>query len=228
MLRMQDAVETVSNHGAVYFQEILPDGVNVKGMPPRECSVQNQIMVNATKDERIAKNLALSATLPGIEGEQCLQSQMGMTRFIVKLMGKNPKNITRLKGLLYPGRRDYLQRREQLRFRPNVQLLQEAFVQDLMDYNAYTTDQIIGALPDKGCGFLLTGGTHFEANTDIDELLTWDDTPRNIRELMLDSHLYAIEQLNDTNIFILEPNHYATVPRFDRTGQLVRPPSRQS
>ncbi len=193
-----------------FFMENYTDGQAFRSTSPEEREKQEDVFRRAGSNSTIALNMAQAVTQspPGLDA-QYLLSQMGMTRIMLNLAAKDPSAVSRIHGLQYPTRGQYVQMRTQLRILGgNFAELQAAAAEDYRRMNAHAIAQVNRYATPGDCAMIILGGSHFQIGTDIQELLAYGDTPRNIEELMLDTVMLQHPSLGDSTIAVLKPKNY--------------------
>lgn len=202
-------IEKIQDGKAHYLVENFADGRRIAPEVPHQREEQEKIFRRAGYESLVTMNMARTVANagPGI-ADQYLQSQMGMSRLMVNLVTQNPEAAKRIHGLEYPERATYVSTRHRLRIVGDIAGLQTSGAEDYRRMNALAAQQLRTHLKSGECGVIVLGGSHFAAGTDINGLLRYDDTPRNITELMLDTTLQQLPELHDTTIAVMEPANY--------------------
>jgi len=209
IVRIGLGLETEHPNNVHYLIEVKGRGEVIAREKIEDRESQEKIFQRGVDDTSVATNLCKAVAEHEYNiGLRNLLAQMGMTRLMFSLVAKDDASRLRIHGLQYAERETYIRIREKLALLGDICNLRQAFMQDLQTIHTLATEQIKNNVLPGQCALIVLGGKHFATGTDIESLLAFDETPRNIQDLMLDTHLASSPELRDALIVVLEPTHF--------------------
>ncbi len=209
IVRIGMDLEAAHPGGMHYLIEIYRDGQGIPQDVPALRAQQEAIFTRGAQEERVARNIALAVTdQPNPTSEVYMQNQMGMFRLMLALVANHPQAAKRIHGLNYPERAAYVQLRKALAQLGNIPGLQNGAEADFRRVNSIVSQHLQNQVPSGHCALIVLGGNHFHTGANISQLLRYDDTPRNIEQIMLDTQLLRSPAFANDAIAVLQPRNY--------------------
>jgi len=214
-LRSQQAIGELVNKDRLHlFVEYLSQNSEILPLPRSILQLNEKRLAVAEHDSTEAlkvTDVILSTDREGKRqtAEDLHSGIIGMMRYIYQILDENPALRTRIHGLRYPERKNYINAYNEAD-KTDCKRIAELDRGDAEQMNRYLTQQVSIFLGSGECGIILLGGLHFrsgmalppEVNGVLADSYWFDD------QLKVETCIEKNDSLRNVRFIIVEPNGY--------------------